>query len=178
MRGKLRVEFRSLETDTQFASEFRGQQVATLAAGAQGKAWYFIELFYHQQKSSFKAYATESYLEGLARRASGLLNLARWNEDRRGSALARQVASDQRAAAKRRLVPATGVSDPAYPGAVDPDSVVLAAGTIRLRRGDRKGAGAGNAQQYSACLIHDSFTRKSPSPEGGSASGRPITTAP
>jgi protein-disulfide isomerase len=100
--GKLRVEFRSIETDTHIPSEFRRQQVAALAAGAQGKAWYFIELFYHQQKSSFNAYATESYLEGLARQARGL-DLARWNEDRRSGTLARQIEADQRFAAKRGL---------------------------------------------------------------------------
>lgn len=100
--GKLRIEFRSLESDTHFAGEFRRQQVAALAAGLQGKAWYFIELFYHQQKSSFKAYATESYLEGLARQARGL-DLTQWNKDRRRKALVRQVARDQRTAAERGL---------------------------------------------------------------------------
>jgi protein-disulfide isomerase len=100
--GKLRIEFRSIETDTHFAGEFRRQQVAALAAGAQGKAWYFIELFYHQQKSSFNVYATESYLEGLARQARGL-DLAQWNEDRQSEALARQVATDQQTAAERGL---------------------------------------------------------------------------
>jgi protein-disulfide isomerase len=100
--GVLRIEYRSIETDTNIPSEFRRQQVAALAAGPQGKAWYFIELFYHQQKSSFQAYATESYLEGLARQASDL-NLARWNEDRRSGALAHQVAADQQLAAKRGL---------------------------------------------------------------------------
>ena len=91
--GKLRIEYRSLETATREPETFRNQQVAALAAGKQNKAWDFIELFYHEQGEEGSGYVTESYLQGLAQQVPGL-NLAKWTTDRSDQALQAQIATD------------------------------------------------------------------------------------
>jgi protein-disulfide isomerase len=95
--GKLKIDYRALQTATHEPEVFRIQQVAALAAGRQNKMWYFLELFYHQQGEENTAYVTESYLQGLAQQVPGL-NLTRWTSDRNEPALANQVTSDQQAA--------------------------------------------------------------------------------
>lgn len=37
-----------------------------------GKAWYYIELFYHEQAQECTAYVTPSFLDGIARQIPGL----------------------------------------------------------------------------------------------------------
>jgi protein-disulfide isomerase len=91
--GKLKIEYRSLETATREPETFRTQQVAALAAGKQNKAWDFIELFYHEQGEEGSGYVTESYLQGLAQQVQGL-NLAKWSTDRADQTLLAQIASD------------------------------------------------------------------------------------
>ena len=96
--GKLKVEYRSFETATRERETFSTQQVAALAAGKQQKAWYYIELFYHQQGEENTGYVTESYLQGLAQQVPGL-NLAKWASDRSDAELATAVtATDPQAA--------------------------------------------------------------------------------
>ncbi len=95
--GKLKIEYRSLETATREPEVFKTQQVAALAAGKQNKMWNFIELFYHEQGEEDSGYVTESYLQGLAQQVPGL-NLTRWTSERNEPALANQVASDAQAA--------------------------------------------------------------------------------
>jgi protein-disulfide isomerase len=95
--GKLKIEYRALETATREPETFRTQQVAALAAGKQNKMWYFLELFYHQQGEENSGYVTESYLQGLAQQVPGL-NLPRWTSDRHEPALANEVTNDQQAA--------------------------------------------------------------------------------
>ncbi len=91
--GKLKIEYRSLETATREPETFRTQQVAALAAGKQDKAWDFIELFYHEQGEEDSGYVTESFLQGLAQQVPGL-NLAKWTTDRGDQALLAQIATD------------------------------------------------------------------------------------
>jgi protein-disulfide isomerase len=95
--GKLKIEYRALQTATPEPETFKAQQVAALAAGKQQKAWYYIELFYHQQGEEKSGYVTESYLQGLARQVPGL-NLSKWASDRSDPELASQVAADGQAA--------------------------------------------------------------------------------
>jgi protein-disulfide isomerase len=95
--GKLRIEYRSLQTATPEPETFKTQQVAALAAGKQQKAWYYIELFYHQQGEEKTGYVTESYLQGLAKQVPGL-DLSKWASDRSNPELANSVASDGQAA--------------------------------------------------------------------------------
>jgi protein-disulfide isomerase len=95
--GQLKIEYRSLETATREPEVFKAQQVAALAAGKQDKLWNFVETFYHEQGEEDSDYATENYIQGIAKQVPGL-NLAAWTSARGESALADQVASDGQAA--------------------------------------------------------------------------------
>src|ERR1035441_10425272 len=95
--GKLKIEYRSLETATREPETFKLQQIAALAAGNQSKMWNFIELFYHEQGEESSGYVTEKYLQGLAQQVPGL-SLATWTTDRNSATFANQVASDAQAA--------------------------------------------------------------------------------
>lgn len=96
--GKLRIEYRSLETATREPETFKLQQVAALAAGKQNKAWYFIETFYHEQGEEDTGYVTEKYIQGIASQVPGL-NLATWSADRSDPALTNEVVSTDAQAA-------------------------------------------------------------------------------
>jgi protein-disulfide isomerase len=95
--GKLKIEYRALQSATGEPETFRNQQVAALAAGKQQKAWYYIELFYHEQGEEKTGYVTESYLQGLAKQVPGL-DLTKWASDRSNPELANIVTSDGQAA--------------------------------------------------------------------------------
>jgi protein-disulfide isomerase len=95
--GKLKIEYRNLETATREPETFRTQQVAALAAGKQQKAWDYIELFYHQQGEEDTGYVTENYLQELARQVPEL-NLATWTADRNDGQFTNAVTSDAQAA--------------------------------------------------------------------------------
>jgi protein-disulfide isomerase len=95
--GKLRIEYRSLETATREPEVFKTQQVAALAAGRQNKMWQYIELFYNQQGEESSGYVTEKFLQGLAQQVPGL-NLTQWTSDRSNAALNNQLAADAQAA--------------------------------------------------------------------------------
>jgi protein-disulfide isomerase len=103
--GKLRIEYRSMETATREPEVFTAQQVAALAAGRQNKMWYFLELFYHEQGEEGSGYVTEQYLRGLAQQVPGL-DLPRWKSDRNDPKLVSQVALDVHLA-KRLGTPGT-----------------------------------------------------------------------
>ena len=91
--GKLKIEYRSMETATREPEVFKSQQVAALAAGKQGKMWNFLELFYHEQGEENTGYVTESYIQGLAQQVQGL-NLTKWTSDRGEPALMNQLETD------------------------------------------------------------------------------------
>jgi protein-disulfide isomerase len=95
--GKVKIEYRSLETATREPETFKTQQVAALAAGQQQKMWNYLETFYHEQGEEGSGYVTESYLQGLAQQVPGL-NLTTWTNDRSNPALTNQVATDAQAA--------------------------------------------------------------------------------
>ncbi len=95
--GKLKIEYRNLETATREPETFRTQQVAALAAGKQQKAWYYIELFYHEQGQESSGYVTEKYLQELAQQVPGL-NLATWTTDRNEPQFTNTITADAQAA--------------------------------------------------------------------------------
>jgi protein-disulfide isomerase len=103
--GKVKLVYRSLETATgngPNASWWVPQQSAAYAAGAQNKAWYYIELFYHEQGDETTSYVNQSYLEGLAQQVPGL-NYATWQSARSSSQYAAQVTADEKAATALRF---------------------------------------------------------------------------
>jgi protein-disulfide isomerase len=95
--GTLRIEYRALQTATREPDVFVAQHVAALAAGKQGKAWHFVEVFYAEQGEECSGYVTETYLEGIASQIPDL-DLPRWATDRKDPELAKEIASDAEAA--------------------------------------------------------------------------------
>jgi protein-disulfide isomerase len=95
--GKVKIEYRSMQTATRERETFQTQQVAALAAGKQDLMWHYIELFYHEQGEEGSGYVTESYLQGLAAQVPGL-SLSNWSSARNDPAYANQVISDAQAA--------------------------------------------------------------------------------
>ncbi len=95
--GKVKIEYRNLETATREPETFRTQQAAALAAGKQQKAWDFIELFYHEQGQEATGYVTEKYLQELAQQVPGL-NLATWTSDRNNPQFTNTITADAQAA--------------------------------------------------------------------------------
>jgi protein-disulfide isomerase len=139
--GKLRIEFHSFQTATRDPEVFRTQQVAALAAGKQQRAWYYIELFYHQQGEENTGYVTESYLQGLARQVPGL-DMGKWASDRSSSELASSVANDEVAAKTRGFsgTPAFAIGKTGgtmqkleYSSLTDPSSFVTAIQRLEKR---------------------------------------------
>jgi protein-disulfide isomerase len=96
-RGKLKIEYRSLQTATRNRETFKIQQVAALASGKQNKMWNFIDLFYHEQGRENSGYVSERYLRGLAQRVTGL-DLIGWTAARGDPELVNAITSDARAA--------------------------------------------------------------------------------
>ncbi len=95
--GKLKIEYRSLETATQDPNVFQLQQVAAYAAGQQNKAWYYIEIFYHEQGKEDSNYVNTAYLDQIASQVPGM-NLADWSAAQSDATLASQVKSDEQTA--------------------------------------------------------------------------------
>jgi protein-disulfide isomerase len=91
--GKLKIEYRNLETATREPETFRTQQIAALAAGKQQKGWNYIELFYHEQGQEDSGYVTEKYLQELAKQVPGM-NLATWTADRNNGEFTNTITAD------------------------------------------------------------------------------------
>jgi protein-disulfide isomerase len=98
--GKLRIEYRNLETATREPEIFRMQQIAALAAGAQSKMWNYLETFYHEQGQEDSGYVNEAYLRKLAAEVPGL-NTQKWLSDRSEGAYGKKVEEDQQAASSQ-----------------------------------------------------------------------------
>ena len=98
--GKASIVFRSLDTATSGGatpSIFPTQQAAALAAGLQGKAWWYIELFYNEQQAEGTPY-TQDWLNNIAKQIPGL-NYTKWLSDLNGnSSLTAQVQTDENTA--------------------------------------------------------------------------------
>ncbi|HKO39555.1 MAG TPA: thioredoxin domain-containing protein [Solirubrobacterales bacterium] len=78
-KGQVKIGFRNF---TIIGPESADAAAAALAAGAQGRGWNFIELFYGNQGGENTGYAgDETFLEAVAEGA-GVEDLAGWNEDR------------------------------------------------------------------------------------------------
>jgi protein-disulfide isomerase len=95
--GRLKIEFRNLETATREPEVFRSQQIAALAAGKQNKLWPFVELFYHEQQEEGSGYVNEQFLQNMAQQVPGL-NLAQWTAARSDPTLASQITTDAQVA--------------------------------------------------------------------------------
>ena len=77
-KGQVKIDFRNF---TIIGPESTDAGAAALAAGAQGRGWNFVELFYRNQGGENSGFADDAFLEAVAK-AAGVKNLARWNKDR------------------------------------------------------------------------------------------------
>jgi protein-disulfide isomerase len=104
--GKVKLVYKSLPTATLDLADgttvFPVQQSAAYAAGAQNKAWNYIELFYHEQGTEDTSYVNASYLTGLAKQIPGL-NVSKWNTDRSNPKYAAQVQAEEKQATSLNL---------------------------------------------------------------------------
>ncbi len=99
--GKVKLVYKSLETATGNSPNpniFGTQQAAASAAGAQGKGWNYILVFYHSQGQEGTGYVNQAFLDGIAEAIPGL-NFSQWKSAGTNPAYTQQVNSDQQQAA-------------------------------------------------------------------------------
>lgn len=77
--GEAKIDFRNF---TIIGPESVDAGAAALAAGAQGRGWNFVELFYKNQGTEGSGYADAAFIEAIAK-AAGVEDMAKWNEDRK-----------------------------------------------------------------------------------------------
>ena len=77
-KGQVKIDFRNY---TIIGEQSVGAGAAALAAGAQGRGWNFVELFYRNQGAENSGYADDEFLEAVAKGAR-VKNLAKWNAER------------------------------------------------------------------------------------------------
>ncbi|HVY77224.1 MAG TPA: thioredoxin domain-containing protein [Solirubrobacterales bacterium] len=112
--GEARIEFRNF---TIISQQSVPAGAAAIAAGKQGRGWYFLELFYRNQGREASGYVTDEFLTAIAR-AAGVPNIAQWNKDRQSKSVLREVS--QTTAEAQRLgfngTPSFAVEGPASEG--------------------------------------------------------------
>jgi|SRR6476620_1877399 len=77
-KGEVKVSFRNY---TIIGEQSLPAGAAALAAGAQGRGWNFVELFYRNQGAEDSGYADDAFLEAIAKGA-GVMDIGRWNRER------------------------------------------------------------------------------------------------
>jgi protein-disulfide isomerase len=95
--GSMKIEYRSLKTDTIKEQTFFKQEEAALAAGRQNRMWNFALTFVRQQGDHFTDYANDAFLVHIASQVPELA-MARWGNDRNDPMLFRPVALGIRSA--------------------------------------------------------------------------------
>lgn len=85
--GKAKLVFRNF---TIIGPQSAPAGAAALAAGAQGRGWEYIELFYRNQGKENSGYADDAFLTAIAKGA-GVKNIAKWETDRKGTKFTDEV---------------------------------------------------------------------------------------
>lgn len=88
--GTVKLEYRSLETDTANERTFFRQEEAALAAGRQSRMWNFALTFVRQQGQHFTEYANDGFLFHIASQVPDL-SMGRWNRDRKDISLFKPI---------------------------------------------------------------------------------------
>jgi len=103
---------------------------AALAAGAQNKAWNFIELFYRNQGEENSGYVTEKFIESIGESA-GIPDLAKWNKERKSGKYKKQLEADTKEAEKLNFegTPSFAIEGPKTNG-LEPISTPQTAGAL------------------------------------------------
>ncbi len=86
-QGKAKITFRNF---TIIGPQSVPAGAAALAAGAQGRGWNYLELFYRNQGKENSGYATDEFLTAVAK-AAGVRDIAKWNEERKGAKFTSEV---------------------------------------------------------------------------------------
>jgi protein-disulfide isomerase len=85
--GKAKLVFRNF---TIIGPQSAPAGAAAAAAGAQGRGWEYIELFYRNQGKENSGYADDEFLTAVAKGA-GVKSIAQWETDRKGTKFTDQV---------------------------------------------------------------------------------------
>ncbi|HVD40927.1 MAG TPA: thioredoxin domain-containing protein [Solirubrobacterales bacterium] len=78
-KGEVKIDFRNL---TIIGPESVTAGAAALAAGAQGRGWSFVDLFYSNQGGENSGYADDDAFLRAVARAAGVQNLTKWDAER------------------------------------------------------------------------------------------------
>ncbi len=100
--GSVKLEYRSLKTDTVDEGTFFSQEEAARAAGRQNRMWNFALTFVRQQGEQFTEYANDAFLVHIASQVPDL-SMRRWNRDRKDLSLFKPIALSVHAAHVRGL---------------------------------------------------------------------------
>jgi protein-disulfide isomerase len=87
--GKAKLVFRNF---TIIGPQSAPAGAAALAAGAQGRGWEYLELFYRNQGKENSGYADDEFLTAVAKGA-GVKDIAKWNTERKGTKFTDEVTS-------------------------------------------------------------------------------------
>ncbi|HYV67861.1 MAG TPA: thioredoxin domain-containing protein [Myxococcales bacterium] len=85
--GEVKITFRNF---TIIGPESVPAGAAAIAAGAQGRGWTYLELFYKNQGKENSGYVTDEFLTSVAKGA-GVKNLAKWEQERESKKLKKEV---------------------------------------------------------------------------------------
>jgi protein-disulfide isomerase len=85
--GKARISFRNFVI---ISEESKPAGAAAIAAGAQGRGWNYVELFYRNQGEERSGYVTDEFLTAVAKGA-GVKDIAQWNRDRKAARTLEEV---------------------------------------------------------------------------------------
>jgi protein-disulfide isomerase len=102
LTGKVRLEYRSLETATRNRREFIEQESAADAAGAQNLEWPYVARFFEDQQEEGSEYVTTGFLERIAARTPRL-DLGSWQAQRGNPRYRRQILADERLSERHRI---------------------------------------------------------------------------
>lgn len=100
--GTVKLDYRSLETDTSDEEVFFEQEIAALAAARQDRMWNFALTFVREQGEPQTKYATDAFMSDIASQVPGLTT-AKWHSDRSDALLSKRVALDVYTAHQRGL---------------------------------------------------------------------------
>jgi protein-disulfide isomerase len=85
--GKVKIVFHNF---TIIGPQSAPAGAAALAAGAQGRGWNYLELFYRNQGQEGTDYATDEFLTAIAKGAA-VKDIAKWNKERKGAKFTSEV---------------------------------------------------------------------------------------
>ncbi len=86
-RGQAKIDFRNF---TIIGPQSAPAGAAALAAGEQSRGWNYLDIFYRNQGEENSGYADDEFLTAVAE-AAGVKDIAKWNKERKGAVLTKEV---------------------------------------------------------------------------------------